>query len=151
MESDIREKCVHFMPSYPRFSNRNPGCGRQAYPRKQAFPASDSRLPQSAQKRFELLHRLPAVVCFLSSLTALANGRGEDKVELKRTLSGSLCLLRQLSGCPFRCANLCFLSSSISLEISALTDALCLLRSYSASNCRSLLRQSLQYGDSASE
>jgi len=151
MYSDIREKVRPLYAKLPPISNRNPGRGRQAYLRKHGFPASDSRLLQSAQKRFELLHRLPAVVCFLSSLTALAKGRGEDEVELKRTLSGSLCLLRQLSGCPFRCANLCFLSSSISLEISALTEALCLLRSYSASNCRSLLRQSLQYGDSASE
>src|SRR4026209_2301832 len=140
--------CLVYAKLPPIFKSES-GLWPASLSQKTSFPASDSRLPQSAQKRFELLHRLPAVVCFLSSLTALAKGRGEDKVELKRTLSGSLCLLRQLSGCPFRCANLCFLSSSISLEISALTDALCLLRSYSASNCRSLLRQSLQYGDSA--
>src|SRR4030095_8612665 len=106
----VREKYDPLYAKLSPISNRKPRRGRKAWIRKRGFPSLHSRLPQSAQKRFELLHRLPAVVCFLSSLTAWAKGRGEDKVELKRTLSGSLCLLRQLSGCPFRCANLCFLS-----------------------------------------
>ena len=142
---------IHLKPSCPRFQIGIRVVAARPKSENVDSPVRILDCRKAHRSALKLLHRLPAVVCFLSSLTALAKGRGEDKVELKRTLSGSLCLLRQLSGCPFRCANLCFLSSSISLEISALTDALCLLRSCSASNCRSLLRQSLQYGDSASE